>query len=239
MLTICCWQWTGTNLGDRPYTPAQVTTLARSVKRVLSIPHRFVCVSDETGFGPEVEVVETPAAAQALAALRSPEGGRFPSCYRRLWSFSAEAREVLGERLFVTDIDWVPVRDFAHLFARSEDFVGWRPRAVWGTSQRIAGGQYLLRAGTLTDVYTDFKGAASIAAARQAGFRGSDQAWMSYKLNGRAALWPGNAGIYSIRDLRNGLLPLPGDAAIVHFNGSCKQWDVRHQRLPWVREHWR
>ena len=114
---------------------------------------------------------------------------------------------MLGERVLLVDIDFVVIRDMAHLLDRPEDFVGWRPRALWGRPNRIGGGMYLLRTGSRTGVYQDFKGATSIREARNAGFRGSDQAWISYKL-GRPAVWPANSGLYSIRDLRNGKDPL-------------------------------
>lgn len=229
------YQWRGPD-PRRQFLPEHVTTLARSIKRTLSIPHRFVCVTDETvGFGPEVEVFATPSRAVALGKLASPEGSRFPSCYRRLWSFSKEAA-VLGERLFVIDIDLVVLRDMAHLLNRKEDFVGWRPLARWGNPARIGGGMYLLKAGTHVDVYEQFRGESSIREARRAGFRGSDQAWLSYRLGRHAIVWPKEAGLYSIRDFADGRLPLPEDAVAVQMNGPQKPWS---SSLSWIREHWR
>ena len=235
MISVVVWCWQGVNLGDRPYQPAHVNALRKAVARHLHEPHRFVCVADSAdGFDPEVEVHLTPPEAQAIGALRSPEGGRFPSCYRRLYNFS-EGAKAFGDRLLCTDVDWVPTGDLAPLVSRNEDFVGWRPLRTWGKQLRFGGGVYLLKAGSRTQVWTDFKGPASIAQARAAGFRGSDQAWLSYKLAGREPYYGREAGIYSIRDLDNGHLPLPKDARMVTFNGPVKPWQ---SPLVWVRDHW-
>ena len=183
---------------------------------------------------PEVEVHLTPPEAAEIGALRSPEGGKFPSCYRRLYNFSDGAK-AFGERLLCIDVDTVPCGNWAPLFESKEDFVGWRPLRTWGKQLRFGGGLYLLTAGSRTDVWTDFHGAPSIAAARSAGFRGSDQAWISYKLARHEPYFGRHAGIYSIRDLSNGRLPLPKDARMVHWNGHQKAWT---SSLPWVLEHW-
>jgi hypothetical protein len=234
-VSVVCWMWSGIHLGDRPYQPAHVNALRKAVAQKLPIPHRFVCVADSTeGFDPDVEVHLTPPEAAEVGELRSPEGARFPSCYRRLWNFS-EGATAFGERLLCTDVDWVPTGDLSPLFERSEDFVGWRPLRTWGKQLRFGGGVYLLTPGTRTEVWSAFRGLASIAEARRAGFRGSDQAWISHKLGGREVYFGRDAGIYSIRDLAGREERLPPDARMVHFNGSVKPWG---SPLPWVREHW-
>ena len=229
--------WSGVHLGDRPYQPAHVNALRKAVARHLPLPHRFICVADSyEGFDPEVEVHITPPEAAEIGALRSPEGGRFPSCYRRLYNFS-EGAKAFGDRLLCTDVDWVPTSDLSPLFDRTEDFVGWRPLRTWGQpgKLRFGGGVYLLTPGKRTGVWSTFKGPMSIAEARRAGFRGSDQAWISYKLARTEPYYGREAGIYSIRDLNNGRLPLPADARMVHFNGTQKPWG---SPLPWVAANW-
>jgi len=235
MISIVCWLWNGTGLGDRPYAPEHVNTLRKAVARHMTRPHRFVCVADSTdGFDSDVEVVITPPEARQVGELRSPEGGRFPSCYRRLWNFSPEAK-ALGDRLLCVDIDVVPTGDWGPLFDRPEEFVGWRPYRDWGQKLRFGGGVYLLTPGTRTHVWSDFKGLPSIQEARRAGFRGSDQAWLSYRLGGREKYYGKDAGIYSIRDMKGREHHVPPDARMVHFNGPTKPWT---SPLPWVKEHW-
>lgn len=228
-LSVVTWLWQG----NRRYLPEQVGVLASMFRRHLSIPHRFICISDAKGsFGDGVEVMPMPSAAAQLGKLTTPEGMQFPSCYRRLWMFSEEAK-CLGDRVLLIDLDVVLTNSVDHLFASRADFVGWQPRAVWGGQRRLGGGMYLLTPGTRSDVFDDFAGEPSIAEARAAGFRGSDQAWISYKLRDTAELWPDNAGIYSVRDL---VRDLPSDACLVQFNGQMKPW---HRRLPWIDRHWR
>ena len=185
MLTVVCWIWRG----ERIYLPEHVNVLGRMLKRHLHVPHRLVCITDEVaGFDPGIEVMPTPTAAKRLAEVKSPEGEQMPSCYRRLWMFSDEAR-CLGERVLLTDVDVVLVRDITPLVQRDEPFVGWRPDAAWGNKDRVVGGLYLMTTGSHPDVWNTF-GAEGIRAARQAEFRGSDQAWISYMI-GRKAASPG------------------------------------------------
>lgn len=233
MKSVVCWMW---NEGFREYRPEHVNALAKMVKQHLQEPHRFICITDETeGFSADVEVIPTPEAAKRLAQMKSPEGGRFPSCYRRLWMFSEEAK-ILGDRVLLIDIDLVVVADLAPIFDRPEEFVGWRPFRDWGNQCRFGGGIYLLTPGTRTEVWTEFNGAESVLKARKAGFRGSDQAWLSYMLGHREKYWGRDSGIYSIRDMKGTEQILPRDARLVQFNGPTKPWA---SPLPWVRKHWK
>lgn len=228
-ITIVTWLWQG----NRAYLPEHVNVLAAMFRRHLSIEHRFVCISDtQDGFDSAVEVMPIPAAAAQLGQLKTPEGKHFPSCYRRLWMFSREA-ECLGQRVLLIDIDAVVTGNIDHLFDAQDSFVGWRPIANWGTGNRLAGGMYLLTTGSHTEVFERFKGAKSITEARTRGYRGSDQAWISYQIGRNAVVWPKQSGIYSVRDFQG---ELPADACVVHFNGKTKPWHGGHE---WIKEHWR
>lgn len=233
MRSIVCWLWSD---GGRGYRPEHVNVVHRMFRRHLAGDFRFICITDETeGFEDGVEVMPTPPEAAALAHLRTPEGGVFPSCYRRLWMFS-EAARCLGDRVLLVDIDLLVVGNAEPLFAPTADFVGWKPTASWGhNNNRIGGGLYLMTPGTQTHVWEDFKGQESIVEARQAGYRGSDQAWISYKLWG-CPLYGPEAGIYSIRDLKNGAKPPPRDAVLIQHNGTTKPWT---SRIQWVKDAWR
>lgn len=234
MISVVCWMW---NVGFRTFLPEHVNVQQRMVARHLPVPHRFICITDELeGFSPAVEVLKTPIAAAKVGSIRSPEGPKFPSCYRRLWTFSAEAKEALGERILLLDIDLVVTGCLSPILEIGADFVGWRPFRDWGRPLRFGGGIYLLRTGTRTHVWDDFNGADSIKAARKAGFRGSDQAWISYRLAGNEVYWDRKSGIYSIRDFRSAKEKLPSDARLVQFNGPQKPWQCA---IPWVKDHWR
>lgn len=245
------WIWKG----PRNYRPEHVNLLNRQLQR-LGGGHTLVAVTDDTsGFEAGIEVVKTPPAALALAKLCTPEKPNFPSCYRRLWMFSEEAK-ALGDVVTLIDVDLVFCRDPSSL-ERPEDFVGWRPLRTWGSENRFGGGIYQLRTGTRRHVWESFKGAASIAQARAAGLRGSDQAWLSYCLAKSEACWPKNCGIYSVRDLTHVTntrpvvrgrthptilrsskpLALPEDAVLVQFNGPDKCWQPNtQQKHPWLKD---
>lgn len=255
-VTIVTWVWRG----ERAYSLEHAATLAATIRRHTVAPFRFIAIADEPRPVDGVEVLETPPGARELAAYKTPEGQRFPSSYRRLWLFSREAAELLGPgSILLTDVDAIATGDWAPLFEHLEgrDFVGWRPRQVWGRvgEARIAGGMWLLRSGALQHVFDNFVAspAAAIRAARAAGFRGSDQAYLSHQLARSAYVWPANAGVYSIRDLlprndrgrvigRRRWDAPPPDARVVHFNGPAqmKPWapEILNDH-PWVADHWR
>jgi hypothetical protein len=224
----------------RFFQAKHVNRLAELFKKHLPIEHRFVCITDDTeGFDANVTVIKTPSAAYEAGKIRSPEGNRFPSCYRRLWAQSAEAAEILSPRVLLGDIDMLPVRDLSPIVQRDEPFVGWRPFRDWGRKLRIGGGLYFFTPGANTRVWTDFikNPHAAVAEASAAGFRGSDQAWLSHKLADKVPIYSRESGLYSIRDL-GADHALPKDARLVQFNGPDKMWSYRG-RGTWVAEHWK
>lgn len=231
MLTVVTWVWKG----PREYKPEHANTLGSMLRRHLHVPHRLVCFTDyDSGFD-GVEALPIPGAARSLLEMRTPEAGLMPSCYARLWMFSEEAKS-LGDRVLLLDVDLLIVRDITPLMEPQDDFVGWRPDKAWGKENRVAGGMYLLTPGTRTEVWRDFT-PEGVKAAKKAGFRGSDQAWMSYKLGKTAALWPQRSGLYAIGDLRqHGNVP-PPDARIIQFCGYRKPWDIRD--VSWVKDNYR
>lgn len=230
----------GAPSAPRSFRAGDVNRLAELFKLHLPIPHRFVCIADDPeGFSDRVHVIKTPEAALAVGNIRSPEGDRFPSCYRRLWAQSEEAAKLLGPRVLLGDIDMIPVRDLSPIVDRTEQFVGWRPFRDWGRKMRIGGGLYLFTPGAHAKVWADFvkNPQAAVAEARLAGFRGSDQAWLSYKLAGKVPVYGRDSGLYSIRDL-GADHALPTDARLVQFNGPAKPWSYRGRAM-WVAQHWK
>lgn len=249
MKSIVCYYWNEDP--RRPYLPEYVNTLQRAFAKRLPEKHRFVCVADSSkGLSKDVEFVELSAAGRKLASLPSPEGPRFPSCYRRLWTFSEEFGKMFDadEWILTTDVDAVPVADLTPLFDMEGDFVGWYPARDWGrpnkadiSYKRFGGGNFLLKPNTKLHVYNDFKGAPSILEARKAKFRGSDQAWISYKLAGTEKCWDRQCGIYSVRDMGPSLDLLPG-SRLIHFNGNLKPWHFAQRSFgpgQWVSGYWK
>ncbi|KKK49835.1 hypothetical protein LCGC14_3131060, partial [marine sediment metagenome] len=106
-IAVVCYLWGNDGFSDpRGFEPEQVNVLARRVKENLSFPHRFICITDESeGFSQDVELMPLPDEARAIANIPTAQGHkRFPSCYRRLWTFSKGAK-ALGDVVLVLDID--------------------------------------------------------------------------------------------------------------------------------------
>lgn len=199
--SIVTYLWSGT----RAFLPSYVNTLARMVKHHLPDPHRFICVTDTTkGFSKDVEVVPEPPAVQELGHLKTLEAAKFPSSYRRLWTFSEEAKAVLGDWVLLLDIDCLVVDNMRPLFRMTDDFVGWSVRPPKGCPPRFGGGTWLHKTGTRTHVYDRFIAdpLAAMTTAREAGYRGSDQAWISYCLTKTEPHWPEPSGVYCVQDCR-------------------------------------
>lgn len=225
--TYVCFLW---NNGFRNYKPEHVGMLAHALRYWDKTPHRFICVTDEKGpFSPAVEVMPMPPDAKALGHLQAPQGKDFPASYRRLWCFSKEA-ECLGERIMLLDIDAMILGPLDSLWAAEGDFVGWRPMSIWGKENRIGGGTWMLRTGTVTWFWDKFieDPQKMIDETRALGWNGSDQALMSRFLVGKYPTWPQLCGIYGSQDgaFQWDVPPKEHNRALIcHYNGSNKHWN--------------
>jgi len=136
------------------------------------------------------------------------------------------------------DIDVVVTGNLAPLFDMPGDFVGWYPYRDWGVrKRRFGGGIYVLTPGSRSEVFEKFVASPrnAINAARRAGYKGSDQAWISYLLAEKEPHMPKAAGVYSVRDPGITKGYCPPDARIVQFNGGTKPWQ---SDWPWVKAQW-
>lgn len=251
MLTVVCFLWR--QEGYHVFLPEHVNVLASAVARNYQRPHRFVCVTDETeGFSPAVERVE-PWWDRRLDLVKNPsKAGVGPNCYRRLALWRSDAGERLGgaERIVSLDIDTVVTGDLAPLWDRPEPIVLWRDPLF--PAKLFNGSMVLLTPGARPDIWSDFIPGSSPALTRDNGYFGSDQAWISYKINGDAAAWAREDGVYSFRLLGRKTLDrtvyrtmpplagLPVNARIVMFHGDTKPWDAAvRTRYPWIEACWR
>lgn len=234
-LTFVTFRWKPTP-GYRSTFPVEsVYSLHEMIRRHYHGEYRFVCVTDRPE---EISGLETMPLWSDYCDMPSPFGRSYPSCYRRLKLFSAEAVDMFGPRLACIDLDMVIVRDVTPVFDRPEDFV------IWGESdypgrQAYNGSLWMLRTGTRTHVWTEFDPQTSPRTAWKAGARGSDQGWMCYSLGKKEAKWTRQDGIYS---WRKHIAPkgghLPADARIVAFHGKEDPWNYRMQNVPWIQQHY-
>jgi len=239
VIHFVCWKWKHPTYRT-PYTAEHVNTLLSMLDRHYKAEHRLICITDDP-LG--VECTTYPL-WDDCNNVGNPSGPHFPSCYRRLKLFSVEQLKALGiekgERLVSMDLDIVITSNVTPLFKRKEPFVGWRGK---GTHHPIVynGSLFTFEAGAMTHLWEDFNPSVSPLQTRDARFFGSDQAWLSYKLNGSVPGWDCEDGVYSYsRDVINVGRSLPNNARIVSFNGKRKPWDPAVQgESPWIKKHWR
>lgn len=235
-LTVVTYKWKPRPGYRSTFGPETVNVLKRMVDRHYPDPHRFVCLTDDpTGIDADVDVLPM---WEDFADVPSPHGGKNPSCYRRLRSFSAEAKDLFGPRFVSIDLDCVITGDLRPVWNRYDDFV------IWGDTNPQPGSHYncsmvLMSAGARRQVWEKFNPLTSPQQSLKARCYGSDQGWVSYILGPGEVKWTKADGVYSFRnDLRAGHKPLPADARVVIFHGCIDPWSVDAQRLPWVKEHW-
>lgn len=205
------------------------------VKRHYPHPHEFICITDDPkGIDRDVRVIPLWT---DFGNIPSPHGGLNPSCYRRLKMFSAEARELIGERFVSLDLDCVITGDMSPLWNRPEDFVIWGDTAK-GTPYN--GSMLLMTAGARTKVWEDFDPQVSPVKTRKAGLIGSDQAWIGYCLGPKEKKWTAADGVYSYRnEIQTKGGRLPANARIVIFHGHTDPWmPTTKERHDWVRTHY-
>ena len=230
-MNVVCFKWRPRK-GYRSNYPADVVNrLQRMFRRHYSKLDSFICVTDDAyGLDPIVEVVPI---WPDHADLTNPSWSDGPNGYRKLMVFHPDIAGILGERFCVIDLDIVITGSLGNLLDRDEDFVGWRNSEH---RRQINSSIFILRAGSKPDVWTRFDPETSPQEASEAGFWGSDQAWISYVL-GDVPMWDESDGLVSFR-LMEDQTKLPKEARIVVFNGQEDPWSYRPMSIPWVKRNW-
>lgn len=222
MLTFVCFLWQQQGY-HTAYTDAHVRRWASMINKHYRGNHRFVVITDLPGDYGSCEVMVPPVKID----IANPHGEAFPSCYRRLWLWSDEAK-ILGDRICLMDLDCTIHADITDLMNKKEDVTFWRDPSY--PIQPYNGGMILIKTGARTQVWDEFDGQRSINKARAQGYKGSDQAWIAYVLDKHESVWSAFDGIHSWkRDLRRGLPRR--DTRITMFHGRDKPWHDTVQEI--------
>lgn len=228
MISVVTFKWSTPGYRAK-FTAEHVRTLQRMVARHYPDPHRFVCFTDDaTG-------IEDIALSlwDDYASVPNPTGGGRPSCYRRLKLFDPSMSEIIGPRFVMLDLDTVITGDLRPLWNRPEDVVMWKsPSNEWPYN----GAMFMANTGARPKVWTDFDPVESPKLTTAAGFRGSDQAWLSYALGPNEAVWTQADGVVYYGKMMRPRERLPKGSRIVFTTGGTAPWTLKHQ---WVREHYR
>lgn len=229
MLSVVTFLWDNPEYRWRrmfEYTPGHVDKLARAVRRHLTMPYRFLCVTDYPG----QSFKEVDGIVPLWSDYRSLGG-----CYVRLKAFSEEMREILGERFVWFDVDVLITGNLDPLLSRTEDFMAWKDV---NPPTPYCGSMVMMDAGARKEVWEDFDPEVSPNLAGDKGYIGTDQAWMGYRLGLDEKTWSAEDGVYSYKKgTRGGALP--ENARVIVFHGPYDPSQEEEQKLsPWIKDHW-
>jgi len=239
MISVVCFKWNRSKEGMQlpssidQYGPEHVNVLYHSVQRNTTVPHRFICVTDDPkGLHPDIEVVPLWDYCQYL-------GG----CYNRLYIFSSEVADLFGPRFITIDLDCVIVGNIDHILNRTEDFVI-NEYDIEGnrhaTHQYYNGGIIMMNTGAREEIWHDFdptKTPESIQSRKdRIELIGSDQAWIAHRLGDGEITFTKNDGVYDYRKLLNKRV-LPEDSCIVMFPGRRDPL-TEYRKVPWIQKYW-
>lgn len=258
--TVVTWLWRGWN---PIYGPEDVNRLKRKLEEHMSVPFRFVCITDDaTGLECEtyplwgLEVVEDPKRRERIIddqmeALKSRGQSKarsactplLPDCYRRLRLFDPEVGKRFGAYILSLDLDVEVFDDLVPLLSFDDDF-----KIVEGLSRApYCGTMWWLKTGCYPEVWTDFDPVEAPKILARAEYNGrplvgSDQAWLAVKLPGMP-VWKndGSEGVYFIRRLVTAPGPVrskkPEGARLVYAAGRIKTTSPEcRMMVPWLYE---
>ena len=218
MLKVVCFKWEfqgGYKLPssiNNQYTAEHVNRLERMVAENLSLPYEFICITDN----PEGVNCRTIPLWDKCREL----GG----CYNRLYVFSEDMRELIGERFVCIDLDCVITGSLDKLFSRQEDFIINNYRAYRkGREQHYNGGLFMMTAGARKEVWERWLegGVEELEAVRREKMLvGTDQAWISHVLGRGECMFDEDDGVYGFRHLPGSKRELPTNACLVFFAGA-------------------
>jgi hypothetical protein len=233
-LKIVCFKWK--HKGGRKllslktvgkYEANHVNRLYHSVERNLTIPHEFICITDD------------PTGIECRTAPMWDTYRELGGCYTRLFAFSEEMKQLIGDRFVMMDLDMVVVGSLDKLFSRKEDFIinQYDVRRTLPDNKQVYNGSLIMMdAGARQHVWKIFNQKTSLAITQTLrGYIGTDQAWINYVLGGNQPVFTKKDGVYRFQLLTN-KKKLPENACLVSFAGDAdpsKSLDIE-----WVKENW-
>lgn len=253
MLHILVWKWHQPGY-EFVYTAEHVNIMDSMLRRNLSIPYRLICITDDpTDINCETyrlwnDLEDLPN--DSWKDLDVNKDKTFPSCYRRLKIFTKETTRALGindnDRVVSMDLDMVITANLDALFDREENFVGWHGGSGDGRKLKLNGyngSLWMFRAGTCEFLWDEFDREKSPTEAKEAGYYGSDQGWLSYKLYGNNPQWTCEDGVcryYPVLSKYEDGKKLPPGTKIAVFCGKWKPWqDEVIVHSPWIKKHYK
>lgn len=241
MLQIVLWKWDQPGFA-RTYLPEHVNVMCSMLRRnLVNTPHRILCVTDRPD---GITECETAPLWSDTEDLPNATGKHLPSCYRRLKLYDRATQKDLGigkgDRIMGIDLDSLITGDLREVIATEGLYVGWHLRRQDGLFV-FNGSLQMFTAGDLQEIWSEFNPKSSPKEAFNAGFKGSDQSWISYKLQKRDGCVGLTYPLVSSYPMQNRILgELKAGTRIVFFHGSQKPWDSQARfNTRWIDRYWR
>lgn len=217
MISVILYLWGKTGPAHRysslfEYGPAHVASMVNGIRRNLYRQHEIVVVSD-WGPGHFDSSLRYVPLAEHFGEIRQLGG-----CYLRLRGLAPDMAAVLGERCVWVDLDSVVVRPLDPLFADDAPLKLLKLDSIPGTPWN--GSVVMWSPRETGRLWSEFDPRKSPAEARELGFKGTDQAYLSMKCGPRTPHWTYADGILHY-DLHCGRRK-PEHARIVTFPGRLK-----------------
>lgn len=256
MIAVVCWKWkpeSGAKHEEkrRSFSALHVNRLKAAVEKNTSIPHNFVCVTDDwAGLHSSVQVVNIDRHFKEF----SDWGG----CYRRLRAFDYSAGLALfGPRFISIDLDVVITGSLDPILGSKNNFQIWYDKARRRTP--YCGSLWALESGARQKVWDSFKAKPhmSMELARRLRYTGTDQAHISAQLFPGEKVWRKEDGILNFNTqirrhtkqvyrksdgevyqlVTDGTLP--EGTRMVFFNGKYDPSQSNLQRdYEWIGDFW-
>ena len=231
MLTVATYLWHDLTRGNRGYefSHDHIRILKAMVERNLSLPHRFVCCTDDI-----IDGVET----LPLDYTKHIPG----TVFLRLMQHNPEFARQLGTRILSLDVDMVITGSLDKLVSRPEDFVIWRnPNFPAPKRAYFQSSVQLFTPGARRCLYDDFDPRTTPLWVNWR-FGGREQAWISERLSWKdTAVFTAEDGVYGLGRLRGAGIydTVPDNACIVSTPGARAPWQEEIQdEFPWIKEHY-
>lgn len=243
MINIILWKWRqpGSNKRLAEYEAVHVDTMVSMLKRNIKLTHRIICITDDPSGIMECETFPLwPDCGNLANATRN----YLPSCYRRLKLYDRQTQIEMGirfgERIVSIDLDTLILGNLDALLRTEGRFISWELPGQ-DHAKVFNGSLQMFNAGDLQDIWSSFDPSRSPRAAALAGFRGSDQAWLSWRLVGMEGSvglkWPIIASYPSQVLIQRKALT---DTKLIFFHGTVKPWyPEARAETPWVSQYWR
>lgn len=230
-LRIITWFWNNPEAKNRPFfewTPDHVHKLAAGFKRHLHIPHEFCCVTDRAN--------ELDASKVRIIPMwdHLRDWGR---CFPRLYAFSKDMKQIIGDRFVSIDLDTLIVDDVTPIFDKPDPFVGYRD----SKNPRVYSGALWMKNWDAENQVWDTINLVRALDFGEAQYVGSDQCWLTTAIGeGKHPRWSWEDGIYDFWNIE-GLPRLPENSRIIFFNGMRRDMSMKkfQDQYPWINEHWK